>query len=134
MGQHVHLFAPGAAITYTASAAVSAGNMVEVTGDRTVGPAGANSIKWVGTAAFDAAIGEKVTVLSGGVQKVLAASDVTAGDLIVCAASGKVATLAAVTTPTAADVTNTRAIVGVALTSVDVSEVTDDRIQVKFER
>lgn len=134
MAQHTHLFNPGAAVTFTAEAAVTAGQLVIVTGDREISPATAKSAAWVGVAAFDAAIGESVTVLTGGVQKIVAASDVTAGDIVVAAADGKVATLAAVTTPTAADVTDTRAIVGIALTSVDVSEVTDDRIEVKLAR
>lgn len=134
MAQHIHLFNPGAAVTFTAEAAVTAGQLVIVTGDREVSPATVKSAAWVGVAAFDAAIGAGVTVLTGGVQKIVAASDVTAGDVLVAAAAGKVAALAAVTTPTAGDVTDTRAIVGIALTSVDVSEVADDRIEVKLAR
>jgi hypothetical protein len=62
---------------------------------------------------------------TGGVQKLVASGTVTAGDLVVCAAAGQVSTLAAVTTPTAADVTNTRAIVGVALTTATNGNIVD---------
>ena len=134
MAQHVHLFTPGQAVTFTAEAAVTAGQLLVISGNREVSPAGVNATAWIGTAAFDAAAGEQVTVLMDGVQKLLAASDIAAGDLVVAAAGGKIATLAAVTTPTAADVTHTRGIVGVALTSVDVSEVSDDRVEVKLAR
>lgn len=116
MAQHTHLFNPGAAVTFTAEAAVTAGQLVIVTGDREVSPGTAKSAAWVGVAAFDAAIGESVTVLKGGVQKILASGVIAAGDTVVAGAAGTVATLAAVTTPTAADVTDTRAIVGIALT------------------
>jgi hypothetical protein len=68
-------------------------------------------------AAFDAAVGDLVTILGGGVQELVTTGTVTAGDVVVPAAAGTVSTLAAVTTPTAADVTNTRAILGVALTT-----------------
>ncbi len=129
MAQHTHLFAPGAAVTFTAEAAVTGGRIVMISGNREVSPATAKSPAWVGTAAYDAAIGEKVTVLKGGVQKVLASGAVTAGAVVVAAADGKVAALAAVTTPTAADVTDTRAIVGIALTGG-----TDVPIEIDFVR
>ena len=116
MAQHVHKFTPGAAITLTAEAAVTAGRLVMVSGDNEVSPAAANSSAWLGAAATDAAIGEKVLILRGGVQKLEASGAIAAGALVVAATAGKVSALAAVTTPTAADVTNTRAIVGVALT------------------
>lgn len=116
MGQHVHLFEPGDPVTFTASADITAGQLAAVTGNRTVGPAAANSTAVVGSAAFDAASGEKVTILKGGVQNILASGAIAAGALVVAATAGKVSALAAVTTPTAADVTNTRAIVGIALT------------------
>lgn len=131
MSQFLPKFKAGSAITLTASATITGGQLVEVTGVRTVGPAGATSLAWIGTAAHDAASGGSVIVhLAGPVHLLTAAADVTAGNLLVAAAAGTVTPLAAVTTPTAADVTGTRALVGVALTSVDVSEVSDDRIEV----
>jgi hypothetical protein len=100
--------------TLQASATITAGQLLVITGAGTVGPAGANAANWVGVAAFDAVSGDKVTVFDDGVQNLVASGSVAAGDLVVAAANGQVSTLAAVTTPTAADVTNSRAIVGVA--------------------
>lgn len=117
MADYLPSFKPGQAITLKASAAITGGQLVEVTGSGTVGPAGAASTKVVGVAGFDAATNDNVTVYSGGVQHVTASGAVTAGDVVIAAAAGQVSTLAAVTTPTAADVTNTRAILGVALTT-----------------
>ncbi|MET3349637.1 UNVERIFIED_ORG: ABC-type Fe3+-hydroxamate transport system substrate-binding protein [Arthrobacter sp. UYEF1] len=129
MGQHVHLFSPGEPVTFTASADVTAGRLIAVTGNRTVAHAAANSAAVAGAAAFDAASGEKVTVLKGGVQRILASGAIAAGALVVAATDGKVSALAAVTTPTAADVTNTRAIVGTALTGG-----TDVLVEIDFTR
>jgi hypothetical protein len=130
MAEYLPLYEEGQAVTSQASATITAGQMVAVSGNGTVGPAGANSTAWVGVAAFDAVSGDKVTYYSGGVQRPITSGTVTAGDLVVCAASGAVSTLAAVTTPTAADVTNTRAIIGVALTTA----TTGLAVEVKFER
>lgn len=115
MAQHVHKFAPGASLTLAVEAAVTAARLVMVTGDNQVSPATATSTSWIGAAATDAAVGEQVLVLRGGVQEIICSGAVTAGDLVVAAADGTVASLAAVTTPTAGDVTGTRAIVGTAL-------------------
>jgi phosphoribosylformylglycinamidine (FGAM) synthase-like amidotransferase family enzyme len=112
--------------TGTTSATVTAGTLLEVSATGTVGPAGANSLKVVGVAAFDAASGAQVAIHRAGVQELVASGGVTAGDVLVAAAAGQVSTLAAVTTPTPADVTNTRAIVGVALTTA----TTGNKVQV----
>lgn len=129
MAQHIALFNDGEPVTFAASAAVTAGQLVAVSGDRTVAPAGANSTAWVGVASVDAGTGDKLAVVKGGVQRVLASGAISAGALVVAAADGKVAALAAVTTPTAADVTNTRAIVGIALTGG-----TDVLVEIDFTR
>lgn len=92
MADYVPLFDPGAAVTFTASADVKGGRLVEVTGDREVGPAAAGSTKVAGVASFDATEGEVVTVYSGGVQRPVASGAVAAGDLVAAAADGKVAT------------------------------------------
>lgn len=120
MAQHVQKFAHGEPVTFSAEAAVTGGTLVMITGDRQVSPAtAAGKLAWIGSAAFDAAIGESVTVLFGGVQTLTAtAAVITAGDLVECADAGKVVKVAAVTTPTAGDVTSTRALVGIALTTV----------------
>lgn len=128
--EYLPVFKPGQAVTLKASAAITGGQVVAVTGVGTVGPAGANAANWVGVASNDAAINDNVTIYSGGVQSVTASGTVTAGDIVVCAAAGAVSTLAAVTTPTAADVTNTRGIVGVALSTA----TNGNKVRVQFDR
>jgi hypothetical protein len=95
MAEYLPLYKPGHAITSQASAAITAGQLLEVTGTGTVGPAGAASTKTVGVAAFDTASGEKVTFFAGGVQRITAAGAVTAGDLLAAGAAGKVAAIGA---------------------------------------
>jgi hypothetical protein len=126
MAEYAPRYAPGADITSQASATTTAGQLVSVSGDGTVAPSGANDTAWVGVAAFDAASGAKVTIRTGGVQRLVNTGGVTAGDMVVASATaGTVATLAAVTTPTAADVTNSRAIVGVCLTTATTTNLVD---------
>lgn len=130
MAEYLPVFKPGQAITLKASAAITGGQLVAVTGVGTVGPAGANALNWIGVAGFDAGINEQVTVFASGVQSVVTSGTVTAGDVVVPAAAGAVATLAVVTTPTAADVTGTRAIVGVAISTA----TTGNKVRVAFTR
>lgn len=131
MAEYVPLFKPGQAITRQASAAITGGQLVGVSGSGTVAPTTANQAAWVGVAAVDAANGDQVTVYAGGVQRIVAAGAVTAGDVLVpSATAGRVSTLAAVSaTPTAADVTNTRAIVGTALTSAADGALVDVQME-----
>lgn len=94
---------PGIRITYTCSAAVTAGQLVELTGDRTVGPAGAGSLKVVGVALWDvpaarASIqgpqvgdGSELTAVTLAVLPVTASGAVAAGDALIAAAAGAVA-------------------------------------------
>lgn len=91
MANYAPLFKPGAAVTYSVSADVTAGQVVELTGDRTVAPAAADSARVVGVAAFDAKVGDHVTVEDGGVQRPYASGAIAAGDLVAAAADGKVA-------------------------------------------
>lgn len=118
MADYSPLYLPGKAVTVTASAAITGGKTIKVSGNGTVATAGAAELS-IGVAGQDAAAsGDKfVAFLRGTVHRLLASGTVTAGDLVVSGAAGTVATLAAVTTPTAADVTNTRAIFGIALTT-----------------
>lgn len=92
MADYLPLFNPGTAVTFTASADVVGGRLVEITGDRTVAHAAAGSAKVAGVAAFNAAEGELVTVYSGGVQRPVASGAITAGDSVEAAADGMVVT------------------------------------------
>lgn len=86
------IYKPGVSPVYTASAAITGGQLLEVTGSGTVGPAGAASTKCVGVAAFDCASGDRVTIHAGGVQRIVAATGgVAAGDIVSAGAAGTVA-------------------------------------------
>lgn len=92
MAEYVPLYMPGVAITRQASATITGGQVVAVSGSGTVGPAGAATAAWVGVAAFDAVSGDSLDVFCGGVQKCTASGAVTAGDIVVTGAAGTVAT------------------------------------------
>ena len=118
MADYIPVFKPGEDITQTVGAtAVVGGNLVALSAANTVIPTTGVTAAWLGVATTDAAVGAKVGITSGGVQELVASGAVAVGDVVIPAAAGRVSTLAAVTTPTPADVTNTRAIVGVALTA-----------------
>ena len=92
MAEYLPIYKPGQAITLKASAGITGGQLVEVTGSGTVGPAGAASTKVVGVAAFDASTNDNVTVYAGGVQHAAAAAGgVTAGDVVQAGAAGTIA-------------------------------------------
>ena len=92
MADHLPKFT-GGAVTFTTSAIVTGGQVVEVTGDRTVGPATAASAKAIGTAAHDAASGAKVVVhLPGPVDTAVSAAAILAGAKVEAAAAGKIQT------------------------------------------
>lgn len=88
--------------TSTASAAITGGQLVAVSGTGTVAPAGADSGIVVGVAAHDAANGAKVAVwpLVGPIHETTTSAGVTAGNSLASEAaggikSGTLATLAA---------------------------------------
>lgn len=89
---------PGDTYTSTASADVSAGDVLVVSGDDTVAGASGASAAFAGIAAFDAKNGEKVTVHVGGIHIVNSTGSIAAGAPVTTAASAKVADLAAGTT------------------------------------
>lgn len=117
MPEYLPVFKPGQAITLKASATITGGQLVEVTGAGTVGPAGAASTKVVGVAAFDAATNDNVTIYSGGVQHATTAGTVTAGDVVQAGAAGTVAS-------------GTTAPIGIALTTA----TTGLDVRVQFTR
>lgn len=81
----------------TASAAVTKGQVIEVTGNWTVGPAADASIKVCGIAANSAAIDEAVVVETEGFVKLTASgAAIAAGDKVISAGSGEVKKLPAV--------------------------------------
>jgi len=77
----------------TASAGITKGQLLEITGDWTVGPAVDKSAKVVGVAFADYALGERVTLECEGFVKLDAtAAGITAGDKLVAGGAGKVRT------------------------------------------
>jgi hypothetical protein len=115
---YVPVHKPAETLTLTASVAVTGGQLLVATGERTAGPAPALATAVVGVAGRDAAVGARFAVhtLVGAVHETTAASAIAAGDQLVSAAGGQVAPVPPVTTPTQADVTNSRAVLGTALT------------------
>jgi len=121
MAEYLPIHKPGEAITLKASAAITGGQIVVVTGSGTVGPAGATATNWVGVASNDASTNDYVTIFCDGVQNCTASGTVTAGDTVSTAAGGAVATNGA---PAVGNV------VGVAITTA----TTGNKVRVKFAR
>ena len=106
MGDFTPRYKPGHAVTLTTSAAVTGGQLVEVTGDLLVGPAAAGSAKVVGQAACDAAAGQRIAIHMPGktVTDATASGAIAAGDHLKAAAGGKVAKFVVGTDPETARV------------------------------
>lgn len=101
--------------TMTTTAAVTAGRLVMVSGNRSIAPAAAASRAICGVAKqTGSAVGDKLAVISGGVVMIVAQGAVAAGDQVGpgAAGDGRVSTVAAGAT---ADVA--RSIVGLALSA-----------------
>lgn len=119
MADYSPVYLPGAAISLTASATITGGQTVMVSGSGTVAPATtAGAGKHVGVAAFDAASGARVTVFGfGTVHETTNAGGVTAGDQVGSVDTGKIGTIAAAAAAAAGDVNIARTVRGVALTT-----------------
>ena len=79
----------------TASADITKGQIVEVSGDMTVAPTSGASVKVIGVAMFDAKSGDNVAVETEGLFKLKASAAITAGDAIESAKDGAVAKVGA---------------------------------------
>lgn len=108
--EYLPLHKPGKAFTRQASAAITGGQLVIVSGSGTVGPSTAASAAWLGVAGFDCASGDQVTIFAEGVQRLTAVGAITAGALVEGAAGGGVASHT--------NGTNDFNVVGVALSTV----------------
>ena len=123
MAEYLPLYDDGDAITLSASATITAGQLVSVSGSGTVAPSSAADAPWLGVAGFDAASGAAVTIFCGGVQRIVAGTGgVTAGQLVHAGASGTVVTHT--------NGTNDYDIVGVALTTATATNL----VEVKLAR
>lgn len=93
MADYVPLYLPGKAFTSQASAAITGGQAVYVSGSGTVAKTASAANVPVGVAAQDAASGDKVGVFARGtIHRLTAAGAITAGDYVESAANGAVAT------------------------------------------
>ncbi len=95
MADYTPIFKPGVEVTLTASADITAGQTLVVTGQQTVGPAAGASAAYAGVAAFDAKSGEKVVVIGPAVHELTASGAVADGDLVTTASTGRVAAVGA---------------------------------------
>jgi hypothetical protein len=111
MADYVPLYLPGQAYTATASAAITGGKAVKVSGDGTVATNAAASTFIIGVAGQDAAAsGDKITVFARGtIHRLTASGTVTAGNLVEGASAGAVASHT--------EGTNDDRVFGVALTT-----------------
>ena len=109
------IFKPGVAFTRVTSAAVTEGQLLIVSGNDTVAPSSAATDAWIGIAAHDAASGDPVSVLTGGVHELGATGAIAAGASVIPATGGTVATIGAET--------NYARVCGVALSAAANSKV-----------
>lgn len=113
MADQLPKFLPGQQVTFEATTALIGGRVVEVTGDRKVGTAGAASTKAIGTAGHDAAIGDNVVVyMPGIVERMVSAGAILAGANVEAAAAGKALTA------------TTGRVLGIALTAATAADQT----------
>lgn len=93
---YLPLFRPGDTVTFGVTAAVAAGQPVEVSGtvDMAVAPAAAASAKYIGIAGHDAAVGDKLTVEVGKpIHELKASGAITRGQKLETAPAGAVRTV-----------------------------------------
>lgn len=112
------VYKSGDAIPRVTSAAVTGGQVVIVSGSNTVAPSSAASASVIGVAAFDAASGETVTVISDGVYNLGATGSISAGNKVTGSTAGTVA---------AHSGTNYSTIIGTAL-----ADAADSKVLVKL--
>lgn len=122
MAEYLPLHDDGDSITRSASASITGGQLVRVSGSGTVAAVSAASADWLGVAAFDAGSGDNVTVFCSGVQRIVATGTVTQGQLVEGATAGTVATHT--------NGTNDFNVVGLALTTATAGNT----VEVKLTR
>ena len=99
MGAYIPAFFPGDTLTLTTSAAVTAGQLVAVSGSNTIAATSAATAAWLGVAAQDDLVGgNQIAVYTEGIHILAASGSISAGDAVVSAAAGAVATIASDTT------------------------------------
>lgn len=87
MGDYQPKFRPGEKLTRPMTGTVTGGRLVTVAGVT----AGAGATDWLGVASKDAVTGDRITVHTDGVQRLIASGAITAGSPVICGAAGTVA-------------------------------------------
>jgi hypothetical protein len=90
MAEYLPITKPGQAETAKLSGTVTGGQLIAVSGDGTVGVAGAASTAVVGVAGFDGVVNDNITYFSGGTQSLKASGAITAGSPVIAGALGTV--------------------------------------------
>lgn len=117
MADYLPKFDAATPITLTASAAVTGGRLLLVTGAGTVAHTTDDAANLAGVAALDTDTGDRLTVFPRhGVHRLTAAGAIAAGARVAAAAAGKVQTVGSKTHP-----------IGTALTA---AAATDDIVEV----
>jgi hypothetical protein len=94
------LFFPGDRYSSVTSAAVTAGQLLYISGDNTVAPTTAATAAWIGVAEADAASGAPVSIYTEGIHVLGATGAIAAGDLVIAATAGTVQTIGSATATT----------------------------------
>lgn len=120
MADYLPKHTPGAAVSMTASAAVTGGRLVEVSGNNTIANAAADAPDVVGVAGFDGVSGDRITVYlrPTGIHRLVAAGAIAAGAKVTAATAGKVQTIGSGVNP-----------IGIAL---EAAAADNDVIDVQF--
>lgn len=90
MADYAPKFSPGDHPTYAAAAAIVGGNVVYLSAAGQITPTAAAVASVVGVAATDAATGDYISVVRGGVQRLVSGAAIAVGDPLKSAASGRV--------------------------------------------
>lgn len=118
MSDYAPKFSPGDHVTYQAAAPLVGGNVVYLSAAGQVSPTTAATNAVLGVAVTDAATGDYVAVIRGGVQRLVSSAAINVGDAVVSAASGRIASLGAGT--------NYAQVLGTALTAAGAAGITVD--------
>lgn len=95
MSDYIPMYEPAHRLSLPVSAAVTGGQVLVISGNRTVAPSSAASGAWIGIAAHDqATVGGLVTILRPGVHDLAASGSIAAGARVCAAAAGAVADFA----------------------------------------
>ena len=95
MAEYLPILTPGAMGSKTASATITGGQVLIVSGSGTVAPSSAASSAVLGVAGHDAASGTRVMYYTAGEHESTAVGAITAGQTLAAAAGGGVAPLGA---------------------------------------